>query len=118
MRFKLDENLPIELAHDVRATGHDCETVVDEGLTGAPDDMVLQRSRAEVRVLLTMDKGIADVRSYPPNHLEGIVRLRPASAGRMATRQFVARHPVCDESRRCWPTSRLDLARRHGSRQP
>ncbi|MGO9262748.1 MAG: DUF5615 family PIN-like protein [Bryobacteraceae bacterium] len=35
MKFKLDENLPIDLVTDLRALGHDADTVVDEGLGGA-----------------------------------------------------------------------------------
>jgi hypothetical protein len=34
--FKVDENLPVELAEDLRGLGHGCDTVVGEGLCGAP----------------------------------------------------------------------------------
>src|ERR1017187_4656021 len=37
MRFKLDENLPVELVTDLRDLGHDADTVADEGLRGAAD---------------------------------------------------------------------------------
>ncbi len=37
MRFKLDENLPLELAELFRRSGHDAQTVFDEGLAGAED---------------------------------------------------------------------------------
>ena len=66
MKFKVDENLPAELLSDLRAAGHEAETVPDEGVAGAPDSILLERVRSEGRVLLTMDKGIADVRNYPP----------------------------------------------------
>jgi hypothetical protein len=36
-----------------------------------------------------MDKGIADVRAYPPERYAGIVLFRPASAGRGAVLAFV-----------------------------
>ena len=36
MRFKLDENLPVELAAELRAMGHDTDTVADERLCGEP----------------------------------------------------------------------------------
>jgi len=32
MKIKLDENLPAQLAHNLRALGHDVETVPEEGL--------------------------------------------------------------------------------------
>ena len=37
MRFKLDENLPVELLDDLRAAGHEADGLPDEGLIGAPD---------------------------------------------------------------------------------
>ena len=41
MRFKLDENLPVELLEDLRAAAHEADGLRDEGLIGAPDDVVL-----------------------------------------------------------------------------
>ena len=41
MRFKLDENLPVELAAEMRGMGHDTDTVADEGLCGEPDPAVV-----------------------------------------------------------------------------
>lgn len=34
MRFKVDQNLPVELAEALRAAGHDAHTVYEEGLAG------------------------------------------------------------------------------------
>ena len=67
MKVKLDENLPAELLDDLRAAGHEADTVRDEALAGAPDAVVLGRVRDDRRVLLTLDKGIANVRAYPPS---------------------------------------------------
>jgi hypothetical protein len=92
VRFKLDENLPVELLDDLRAAGHEADGLRDEGLTGAPDDAVLDLVRRERRVLLTLDKGIADIRAYPPEAHVGIVLFRPPAAGRGATLLFVRRH--------------------------
>jgi predicted nuclease of predicted toxin-antitoxin system len=92
MRFKLDENLPAELLVDLRLAGHDAETVPDEGITGAPDSVVLEKVRSEGAVLLTMDKGIADVRTYAPQDYAGIILFRPSTSGRGAVLAFVRRH--------------------------
>jgi hypothetical protein len=92
VRFKLDENLPIELLDDLRAAGHEADGLHDEGLIGAPDDVVLDLVRRERRVLLTLDKGIADVRAHPPQAHAGIVLFRPPSAGRGITLLFVRGH--------------------------
>ncbi len=82
MKFKIDENLSNEIADDLRALGLDADTVHDEGLTGAPDAQILAKIKTESRVLLTLDKGIADVRRFPPDQYSGIVLFRPPSSGR------------------------------------
>jgi hypothetical protein len=92
VRFKLDENLPIELLGDLRTAGHEADGLRDEGLIGAPDDAVLALARREGRVLLTLDKGIADIRTYPSKTHAGIVLFRPPTAGRGTTLAFVRRH--------------------------
>jgi predicted nuclease of predicted toxin-antitoxin system len=89
LKFKLDENLPQELAKDFVDRGHEADTVVGEGLKGAVDPVVLHHVRIEGRVLLTLDKGIADVRIYPPKDYAGLVLLRPQSTGRKAVLDFV-----------------------------
>ena len=89
MTFKVDENLPVELAEDLRGLGHGCDTVVGEGLCGAPDPVVVEAARGEGRVLLTLDKGIADIVRYPVHGHAGVVLFRPDSAGRRAVLLFV-----------------------------
>jgi predicted nuclease of predicted toxin-antitoxin system len=91
MKFKVDENLPVELLADLRAAGHDALTVPEEGTTGSPDSTVMKRVQAERRVLLTMDKGIANARAYPPDRYAGIVLFRPSTSGRGAVLAFVRR---------------------------
>ncbi len=61
MKFKIDENLPSELAADLHEWGHDADTVFDEGLSGTADTRLMAVSSAEGRILLTMDKGIANL---------------------------------------------------------
>jgi hypothetical protein len=92
MKFKIDENLPLEVADDLRAAGHDAQTVFDEGLAGAADPAIMARVKAEGRVLLTMDKGIGNIHHYPPTDYAGIVLFRPRSSGRGETLRFVRHH--------------------------
>jgi len=92
MRFKLDENLPAELASDLATAGHEAETVVTEGLTGSADSDLLEVVRREGRISLTLDKGIANVHLYPPGVFPGIVLFRPGSMGRGAVLHFVRRY--------------------------
>ncbi len=92
MKFKLDENLPTEICADLRGLGHDAETVPDEGLSGSPDETLLKRVQQEQRIFLTLDKGIADVRVYPPDRYSGIILFRPPTFGRGTVLAFVRRH--------------------------
>jgi predicted nuclease of predicted toxin-antitoxin system len=92
MKFKLDEHLPVELADDLRQAGHDATTVVEQGHAGINDDTLMNVVKAEARVILTMDKGIANVTAFPPAAFPGIVLFRPHQTGRGAVLQFVRQH--------------------------
>ena len=76
MKFKTDENLPIEMASLLRSLGYDAMTVGDENLVGASDDTILARCREEGRVLMTLDLDFADVRAYPPQESRGLMVFR------------------------------------------
>jgi predicted nuclease of predicted toxin-antitoxin system len=89
MKFKLDENLPLEIADAFRDSGHEIDTVQSEGLTGASDLKILDRAQIENQILLTMDKGIADIRLFPPSLYPGIVLFRPSTSGRGEVLRFV-----------------------------
>lgn len=92
MKFKIDENLPVELLADLQAAGHEADTVQQEGLAGSADPPLLKKVQQEGRVFLTMDKGVADVRAYPPEQYAGLVLFRPQTSGRQAVLLFVRRH--------------------------
>jgi predicted nuclease of predicted toxin-antitoxin system len=89
MKFKLDENLPRELADDLALLGHEADTVYSEGLVGAEDDAVVQAARASGRVLMTLDKGIASLLQYPMDEHYGVVLFRPDESGRRSVLSFV-----------------------------
>ena len=79
MRFKVDQNLPVEIAVALRDAGHDAHTVYEEALAGTPDPelgAIIQRER---RGLVTLDLGFSDIRNYPPRDYQGIIVLRPSS---------------------------------------
>ena len=52
-------------------------TVLDEKLGGAADPRVAEVCRTELRALVTLDRGLGDIRAYPPTDYHGIVVLRP-----------------------------------------
>jgi predicted nuclease of predicted toxin-antitoxin system len=76
MKFKLDENLPVETALLLTAAGHDAHTVYQEDLCGAPDSKVSSVCRAEGRVLITLDTDFCNILNYPPAEYPGFIVLR------------------------------------------
>lgn len=76
MRVKLDENLPSSAGSVLTAKGYDVETVYGEGLTGVPDARLAEVVRLEDLMLVTLDRGFADIRAYPPGSHPGIIVLR------------------------------------------
>ena len=76
MKFKIDENLPVEAAEALRDSGFIADTVWDEGLLGSDDEVVANRSRSEKRVLITLDLDFGNIRAYPPGEQSGIIVLR------------------------------------------
>ena len=76
MRFKIDENLPIDVADLLGLAGHDALTVFDQKLIGEADSRILGVCQEEARTLITMDLDFSDVRSYPPQEYFGLVVLR------------------------------------------
>ena len=76
MRFKVDENLPVEAAKLLCQAGHDAVTVLQQHLSGSADAHVAQFCQQEGRALVTLDMGFADIRAYPPEQFPGLIVLR------------------------------------------
>ncbi len=78
MKFKIDENLPIDVAVILRQEGYDAKTVSEQNLVGQSDSIIAQICRKEKRTLITLDTDFSDIRSYPPKEYNGIIVLRLA----------------------------------------
>ncbi len=89
MKFKTDENLPVEVADDLRQTGHDTLTVADQQLAGQPDVRVAEVCKAEGRAVVTLDLDFSDIRVYPPNDYAGIIVSRPSVQTITNTRRLI-----------------------------
>lgn len=76
MGFKVDENLPVEVADLLRQVGYDAVTVLEQHLGGSPDPDIASVCREEGRVLITLDTDFADIRVYPPAQFPGLIVLR------------------------------------------
>jgi len=76
MRFKIDENLPVESASLLQQAGYESDTVHSENITGADDKTISKICQKEGRVLLTLDLGFSDIRTHPPVDFPGLIVLR------------------------------------------
>jgi hypothetical protein len=76
LKLKLDSNLPVGARRVAESLGHDVDKVVEEDLGGADDSKVLDAARKAGRFLIALDRGLGDVRRYPPGSHLGIAVLR------------------------------------------
>jgi predicted nuclease of predicted toxin-antitoxin system len=76
MKFKIDENLPVEAAELLRTAGYEALTVHDQQMTGATDLTIATVCQAESRAILTLDTDFADIHAFPPQKYTGIIVLR------------------------------------------
>lgn len=79
MKFKIDENLPAEYKSILEHAAFQAETVADENLSGKDDSVVVECSRIEGRILMTLDLDFANIQAYPPSLFSGIVVFRSKS---------------------------------------
>lgn len=89
MKVKLDENLHIAVAAVFADSRHDVDTIAGEDLLGADDPSVLAAARMEARLMITLDRGFGDIRSYPPGTHAGILVLRMDDHSFPATRTAI-----------------------------
>ncbi|MCI0365989.1 MAG: DUF5615 family PIN-like protein [Phycisphaerales bacterium] len=76
MDFKVDEDLPLEVAEILRGAGHDARTVVEQKLGGAKDEQLWKIVQSESRCLVTADKGVANAKLHPAGDHAGIILFR------------------------------------------
>jgi hypothetical protein len=83
VKFKTDENLPVEFCELLRTAGHDAESVFEEKLVGEPDEKIIDVCRDEGRCLITLDLDFSDMRIYPPKELNGLVVYASTKSGKI-----------------------------------
>lgn len=76
MKFKIDENLPIEVAQLLQEAGYEAATVYDQNLVGETDANIAGVCQVEERAIVTLDTDFADIRVYPPGDYFGIIVMR------------------------------------------
>ena len=98
MRFKIDENLPIEVAVILNDAGHDAMTINDQGMSGTLDPNVAAVCQAENRAIITLDLDFSDIRTYPPAEHHGIVVVRPRSQAKPVVLALIQQLPALLEA--------------------
>jgi predicted nuclease of predicted toxin-antitoxin system len=91
VKFKIDENLPVEVRELFRTAGHDALTVVDQQLGGCSDSDLAAVCNSEDRALVTADTDFANILAYPPGESGGFVVLRTNNQSKHATLAFIPR---------------------------
>lgn len=76
MRFKIDENLPIEVAEALQQVGQDAVTMLEQRHSRSADAQLATLCQRKSRVLVTLDMDFADIRNYPPAEFPGLIVLR------------------------------------------
>lgn len=77
MRFKLDENLGLDVAEVLRCAEHDVTTVVGQRLGGSADRDLIGVCRAEARCLVTLDLDFGNPLLFRHADYAGVALLRP-----------------------------------------
>jgi predicted nuclease of predicted toxin-antitoxin system len=90
MKFKVDENLPLEIVELLRSAGHDAHSVPDENLTGASDEDLRIVCERESRHLITRDLDFADIRTLIGSC--GFVIIRSSAADKHTCIRIVEAH--------------------------
>jgi predicted nuclease of predicted toxin-antitoxin system len=81
MRVKVDEDLPRLAVKILRDRGYEAASVAEQNMQGWKDPALWRAVQAEGRILVTADKGFADIRVYPPGTHAGVLLLRPDQDG-------------------------------------
>ncbi len=76
MQFKIDENLPDELADLFHKSGWDASTVVEQQLSGTLDPQLARVCADEERILVTFDRGFSNIKRYQLHGSPGIIVFR------------------------------------------
>lgn len=91
MKLFLDENLSPRHSTELRANGYDACSAVEVGLSGATDEQILRFAVENGRILVTLDADFANIIRFPPEHTNGVVRLKVYPPTEESIRQAIRR---------------------------
>lgn len=99
MKFKGDENLPVEIAELLIDAGYDAKTVNQQQLKGIADPSLAEICAQEGRVLVTLDLDFADIWTYPPKKFPGFIVMRVGRQDKKTPPQSLQKDCSCHQSR-------------------
>jgi len=76
MRFKIDENLPLEVSELICDFGFNAKSVFDQNIQGCNDDFLFSECLKEERILITSDLDFSSQIIFPFVSSSGIIILR------------------------------------------
>jgi predicted nuclease of predicted toxin-antitoxin system len=122
VKFKLDENLGSRSVQLFLRANQDVETVLQEGLSGASDDVIYEVWIREQRCLISLDSDFADVIRFPPHKTAGMAVLRLPKAASLSLlaiflAEFLAMLAIKSIAGRLWIVE-VGRIRVHESTQP
>ncbi|MBN2563729.1 MAG: DUF5615 family PIN-like protein [Phycisphaerae bacterium] len=90
VKVKLDEDLSPIVGEPLRGAGCAVLSVVEQGWSGLKEPDLWPRVVSEGAFFITADKGVGDVRAYPPGTHSGILLLRPDGESLLEYRDLAA----------------------------
>lgn len=94
IRLKLDENFSPHLTEVFQASGFDTHSVLEESLSGAPDETIYETCIRENRCLVTFDTDFCNILNYPADETQGIIVVRPNRPITLASIRIIAEQIV------------------------
>jgi predicted nuclease of predicted toxin-antitoxin system len=76
VRLLLDENLSHHHAERLKILAFDAISVLEAGLSGAPDEVIRQFAIESSRILVTLDADFANILRFPPTGTRGVIRIK------------------------------------------
>ena len=76
LKFKVDENLPVDIVDCLQSVNYDAMTVIAQKLKGTNDSNIASICKKEGRIIVTLDTDFADIQTYPPSEYPGIMVIR------------------------------------------
>jgi len=76
MKFKVDENLPLDVLAILQEKGYDALSLIDQNIVGTTDEHIARVCKEEGRAIISLDLDFSDMRRYPYQEYAGIIVLR------------------------------------------